>query len=109
MKSDPVLIVDGAVEQPLALRLADLAALPASFQVQDVSRFQPQRQGDGVELEAILACARPRSEANYLTLHAERDDFHVSVPLEAVRARGSWSIIAAENRSWWSKAGRSGS
>ncbi|MFM7319716.1 MAG: hypothetical protein ACKO5E_22440, partial [bacterium] len=27
-------------------------------------------------------------EANYLTLHARRDDFHVSVPLDAVRAQG---------------------
>ena len=88
MNSDPVLIVDGAVEQPLALTLADLAALPTSVQVQDVSRFHPQRKGDGVELEAILETARPHAEANYLTLHSERDDFHVSVPLLAVRAQG---------------------
>ncbi len=88
MKSDPILIVDGAVEQPVALTLADLAALPASYQIQDVSRFYLQRKGDGVALEAILETVRPRSEANYLTLHAERDDFHVSVPLGAVRAEG---------------------
>jgi DMSO/TMAO reductase YedYZ molybdopterin-dependent catalytic subunit len=88
MGSDIVLIVDGAVEQPMELTVADLAALPAADQVTDVSRFHPKRQGDGVALEAILARARPRAEANYLTLHADRDDFHVSVPLDAARAEG---------------------
>jgi hypothetical protein len=88
MSSDILLLVNGAVEQPLELAFDDLAALPTASQVPDVSRFHPKRQGDGVSLEAILERARPRPEANYLTLHADRDDFHVSVPLEAVRAEG---------------------
>ncbi len=88
MPDEILLLVDGAVENRLELRYADLAALPVSQQVPDVSRFHPKRQGDGVVLEAILERARPRAEANYLTLHADRDDFHVSVPLAAVRAEG---------------------
>jgi len=36
-------------------------------------------------LEALLERARPHADANYLTLHADRDDFHVSIPLGAVR------------------------
>lgn len=83
-----LLVVDGAVERPLALGFDDLRALPGAHQIEDVSRFHPKRQGDGVALEAILERARPTAEANYLTLHADRDDFHVSVPLEAVRAEG---------------------
>jgi DMSO/TMAO reductase YedYZ molybdopterin-dependent catalytic subunit len=88
MSDDILLLVNGAVEQPLELRFDDLSALPATSQVPDVSRFHPKRQGDGVSLEAILERARPRPEANYLTLHADRDNFHVSVPLQAVRAEG---------------------
>ncbi len=88
MTDEIVLRVDGAVENCLELRFADLAALPAAHQVADVSRYHPKRQGDGVALEAILAAVRPRAEANYLTVHADRDDFHVSVPLAAVRAEG---------------------
>ncbi len=88
MTEQILLLVDGAVENRLELRFADLAKLPASQQVPDVSRFHPKRQGDGVALEALLAEAKPRAEANYLTLHADRDDFHVSVPLAAVRAEG---------------------
>ncbi len=54
----------------------------------DVSRFHPQRQGDGVELLAILERAGVRPEASHLTLHADRDDFHVSIPLQLVSEQG---------------------
>jgi DMSO/TMAO reductase YedYZ molybdopterin-dependent catalytic subunit len=84
--NDPVILrVDGAVDSPLDLRFEDLEALPETCRVADVSRYHPKRKGDGVALEAILERARPRREANYLTLHADRDDFHVSIPLQAVR------------------------
>jgi DMSO/TMAO reductase YedYZ molybdopterin-dependent catalytic subunit len=84
---NPVLLrIDGAVERPLGLTFEDLCGLPPEDQVGDVSRFHPGRRGDGVTLEALLRRAQPRPEANYLTLHAGRDDFHVSIPLGAVRA-----------------------
>ena len=105
-----VLRVDGAVEHPLDITFSDLAALPTSEQVADVSRFHPKRRGDGVALEAILERAHPKGEANYLTLHADRDDFHVSVPLEAVRGRGDRRLPARRRAARApSRAARSGS
>jgi DMSO/TMAO reductase YedYZ molybdopterin-dependent catalytic subunit len=88
MSDEVILTVNGAVERPLRLTRADLDGFPDAMHVRDVSRFHPQRQGDGVELDAILerACVLP--EANYLTLHADRDDFHVSIPLQPVREQG---------------------
>jgi DMSO/TMAO reductase YedYZ molybdopterin-dependent catalytic subunit len=94
MEDTVVLKVDGAVESPTDLTLADLEGLPESQQVRDVTRFHSKRPGDGVALEAILERVRPRLDADYLTLHADRDDFHVSVPLQAVRAEG---IIVYKN------------
>lgn len=88
MGVDVVLTVDGAVDRALHLTRADLDAMPESAQVRDVSRFHPKRQGDGVELDAILEQAGVHPEANYLTLHADRDDFHVSIPLEPIREQG---------------------
>lgn len=85
MEKTTILRVDGAVEQPLDLSYEDLRGLPENDQVLDVSRFHPDRRGDGVALEPLLRLARPRPEANYLTLHASHDDFHVSIPLQAVR------------------------
>jgi DMSO/TMAO reductase YedYZ molybdopterin-dependent catalytic subunit len=88
MGNDVILTIDGAVEQALRLTCADLDALPEFARVHDVSRIHPKRQGDGVELSAILDRAGVHPEANYLTLHADRDDFHVSIPLQPVRDQG---------------------
>jgi DMSO/TMAO reductase YedYZ molybdopterin-dependent catalytic subunit len=86
--SDVVLTIEGAVEAPLTLTYSDLEAFPPENQVHDVSRFQPKRRGDGVTLDAVLERAGVRPEASYVTLHADRDDFHVSVPLALVRPEG---------------------
>src|SRR3954463_5253665 len=88
MDQPALLKIEGAVEHPAEWTFEDLARLPEPAQVRDVSRFHPSRKGDGVTLESLLERARPRAEANYLTLHASRDDFHVSVPLGAVRSEG---------------------
>jgi DMSO/TMAO reductase YedYZ molybdopterin-dependent catalytic subunit len=86
--SNVVLKIDGAVERTLALSFDDLAGFSAAAQFADVSRIQPSRRGDGVTLDAILERAKVRPGANYVTLHADRDDFHVSVPLEAIKGQG---------------------
>jgi hypothetical protein len=83
-----ILRIDGEVVHPLQLTYADFADLPSSDQINDVSRFHPKRHGDGVTLESLLVRAVPKSSATYLTLHASTDDFHASIPLEAVRAEG---------------------
>jgi len=88
MNPDAILTVDGAVERPLRLTLTDLDALPDSVRVRDVSQFHPKRRGDGVTLAAILDQARVQPQARFLTLHADRDDFHVSVSLDEVREQG---------------------
>jgi DMSO/TMAO reductase YedYZ molybdopterin-dependent catalytic subunit len=88
MSDDVILTVDGQVERPLRLTFDGLADLPEADQVRDVSRFHPTRKGDGVTLDALLNRAGARPTANYLTLHAAKDDFHVSVPLEPLRGQG---------------------
>ena len=88
MEQRVVLRIDGAVERPIDVTFDELRGLPEAEQVRDVSRFHPSRKGDGVTLEALLRLVEPKPEASYLTLHAGRDDFHVSIPLEAVRGEG---------------------
>ncbi len=84
----PILKIEGSVDHPLALTYTDLAAFPVSAQFADVSRLHPTRRGDGVTLDAILDQARIRPSANFVILHADRDDFHVCVPLESIRGQG---------------------
>jgi DMSO/TMAO reductase YedYZ molybdopterin-dependent catalytic subunit len=88
MNTDVLLKVDGAVERPLELTYAGLNAFPEAEHVMDVSRYHATRKGDGVDLEAIFRLVGIRDDAKFVTLHASRDDFHVSVPLEPLRGQG---------------------
>jgi DMSO/TMAO reductase YedYZ molybdopterin-dependent catalytic subunit len=89
MADSPVLLrFEGAVERPIGLTFADLSAIAEESQVADVSRFQPTRRGDALTLASLLNLAGPDSRATHLTLHADRDDFHVSILLETIRDQG---------------------
>ena len=88
MNDDLLLSIDGDVARPAALRFDDLCAVDAAHQVPDVSVIDPQRSGGGVTLAGLLERVEPRPAVRYITLHASADDFHASVPLEAVLDRG---------------------
>ncbi|HSN92297.1 MAG TPA: molybdopterin-dependent oxidoreductase [Anaeromyxobacteraceae bacterium] len=79
------LAVDGAVEEPLALSLDDLLALP---QVDERSDFHCVTGWSvldlafrGVRLETVIALARPAEAATHLMAHAA-DGYSANLPLE---------------------------
>lgn len=83
--NDPVVLkVRGAVRTPLELTFSDLERVADEYQVVDVSRLIPQRQGDAVLLRGILQLAGVDPQASHVGLHASRDDFHASVPLAPI-------------------------
>ena len=82
-----LLTIDGEVDSPATLSFEELAALDAEQQVLDVSRIDPKRQGDAITLAGLLARVKPQDGVKYLTLHASRDDFHASIPLDSVREK----------------------
>lgn len=86
--NEPQLTIDGEVDSPTVLSFKALGALPEAAQVRDVSQLDPKRQGDAVRLAALVDLVRPKPGVRYLTLHATADDFHASIPLEAVRDTG---------------------
>src|SRR5262245_24523526 len=79
-----MLTITGEVAQPSTVTFADLAAIDAEYQVEDVSRIVPGRKGDAVKFEGVLQLVRPKPTAKYLGLHSSTDDFHASIPLAAV-------------------------
>ena len=85
--TEPLLTIDGEVESPLHLSFADCAALAPAVQLIDVSQLDPKRSGDALRLAGLLELARPRAGAQWLNLHASRDDFHAGIPLADVRER----------------------
>jgi DMSO/TMAO reductase YedYZ molybdopterin-dependent catalytic subunit len=86
--NDVLLTITGEVDLALALTFADLAAIAPEQQIADVSLLAAGRKGSAVKLTALLALARPKVSAKYLGLHASADNFHASVPLDAVAERG---------------------
>ncbi|MCI0358754.1 MAG: molybdopterin-dependent oxidoreductase [Planctomycetaceae bacterium] len=79
-----MLSITGLVATPRSFSFADLAAIAAEYQVADVSRLVAGRKGDAVQLAGLLAVVKPEVSAAWLGLHADRDDFHASIPLAAV-------------------------
>lgn len=79
-----MLTITGHVESPRAFTFTDLAAVDARHQVADVSRLVPGRKGDAVRLAGLLELVRPQAAGKWLGLHAGADNFHASIPLEAV-------------------------
>lgn len=86
--SKPLLQITGEVEQPVELTFDDLCSFPEEDQQRDVSRFHPQRQGDGLTLLSVLNRAKPKPTATHVTLHGTLDSFSASVPLKAVEKIG---------------------
>jgi DMSO/TMAO reductase YedYZ molybdopterin-dependent catalytic subunit len=87
MTAKAVLRIDGEVTTARELTFDDLAALPAEFQLSDVSRIDPKRQGDAVRLSGLLQLVGALPTSKYLGLHSRSDDFHASIPLAPVRDR----------------------
>ncbi len=88
MSDTPQLRIDGEVERPTSLTWQQLQAIAPDAQVADVSEIDPKRKGTAVRLASLLELVGAKPTAAYLGLHATHDDFHASVPLEAVRDRG---------------------
>ena len=87
-----MLRVDGEVELPREFSFAELAALPAADQVPDVSRYHPQRQGDGVTLESLLRLVRPGPGATYARCTAAPTIFMPACRSRPCAAKASSSI-----------------
>jgi len=79
-----MLTISGNVRLPRSLTFDDLAAIPADYQIADVSQLVPGRKGDAVKLAGILELVKPNRDATWLGLHSTTDDFHASIPLDAV-------------------------
>jgi DMSO/TMAO reductase YedYZ molybdopterin-dependent catalytic subunit len=85
--SNSILTIAGECQQPQSLSFDELAGLPVEHQVADVSRLVPGRKGDAVRLAGILQLVQPNTTARYLGLHSSTDNFHASIPLDAVAER----------------------
>jgi DMSO/TMAO reductase YedYZ molybdopterin-dependent catalytic subunit len=85
--ADVLVRIDGEVESPASFTFPDLLDIDGQHQIADVSSIAPKRVGGAVTLDGLLARVNVTAQAKYIGLHASRDDFHASVPLDAIRER----------------------
>jgi DMSO/TMAO reductase YedYZ molybdopterin-dependent catalytic subunit len=84
----PQLQVYGLVTRPLTFTFDQLRDLPADHQIADLNQLIPGRSGAAIRMDALLQLANADPAATHLGLHASRDDFHASVPIDVVKPRG---------------------
>jgi DMSO/TMAO reductase YedYZ molybdopterin-dependent catalytic subunit len=81
--------IDGLVEQPLDLRLADLDTLPrVSFQddFRCEEGWSVEDLGwEGIRLAGVLAFSRPLAAANAVRIHSAQAEFVVPLSMEQVQ------------------------
>lgn len=78
--------INGMVAHELELDYGAMKELAEqSGLVTDVSELSARRKGSAIKLTSLLQKAGPAAAANYLTLHADTDNFSASVRLELVR------------------------
>ncbi len=82
-----MLRIEGQVDEPLGLTDVDLAKLPEEYQVADVRQHGAKRPGTAIRLKPVLELAGVSPKATHLGLHAERDNFHASIPLAPILDR----------------------
>lgn len=90
------LTIDGLVERPMSLSLADLKRMPARTQItaQSCERgWTAIAQWKGVQLSRILNVAEPRPEARYVVCYCV-DGWYDSFSLDTFEALHPQSILA---------------
>lgn len=82
--SPAVLRIEGQIDNPVKLTVADLRQLDETWQVKDVTRLGMKRGGDAVQLAGLLSSVKIQDDVTHLGLHGTRDDFHASIPLAPI-------------------------
>jgi len=79
------LVVDGLAINPVRLSFEQLDALGEQV---DVAGVDPQYKGVAVKANAVIAKARPKNIADFVTVHSTDMLFVASVPMAELREKG---------------------
>ena len=80
--------ITGLVASELSLAFDEFGQVPTEHQIDDIAAVMSGRDGQAITLQGLVALCQPSEEAQYLGLHGSLDNFHASIPLDAVLDRG---------------------
>ena len=85
-RSKPILRVSGLLSGEMEFSYEEMSAIADEFQIPDVSQVVTSRSGRAIVLEGLLKQVPLSEGIDYIGLHGTLDDFHASIPLNAVRS-----------------------
>jgi 2-dehydropantoate 2-reductase len=85
---EPIVVVEGAVQQPLRFSRKHLSRLALEHQISDVGRVMPNMRGTGVKARAILDVVTLQSGVDHVTFYSQDGQYSACVTLEQAREFG---------------------
>ena len=85
---EPIVVVEGAVQQPLRFSRKHLSQLALEHQISDVGRVMPNMRGTGVKARAILDVVTLQSGVDHVTFYSQDGQYSACVTLEQAREFG---------------------
>ena len=85
---DPVVAVEGAVQESLLFTRAHLSQLAIEHQISDVRRVMPTMRGTGVKVRAILDVVTLQSGVDHVTFCSQDGQYSACATLEQVQKFG---------------------
>jgi 2-dehydropantoate 2-reductase len=85
---EPIVVVEGAVQQPLRFSRKHLSRLALEHQISDVGRVMPNMRGTGVKARAILDVVTLQSGVDHVTFYSQDGQYSACVTLHQAREFG---------------------
>ncbi len=85
---EPIVLVEGAVQQPLRFSRKHLSQLALEHQISDVGRVMPNMRGTGVKARAILDVVTLQSGVDHVTFYSQDGKYSACVTLDQAREFG---------------------
>ena len=85
---EPVVVVEGAVQQALRFSRRHLSQLALEHQISDVGRVMPNMHGTGVKVRAILDVMTLQPDVIHVTFYSQDGKYSACVTLEQAREFG---------------------
>jgi 2-dehydropantoate 2-reductase len=85
---EPLVIVEGAVQQPMRFSRKHLRQLAQQYQISDIGTVMPSMRGVGIKIKAILEVVTLQVGADHVTFFSQDGKYSACVTLEQIREFG---------------------
>ncbi len=85
---EPVVVLDGAVQQVLRFSRRNLRNLAQNFQIPDIETVMPNMRGTGVKMQALFEAVTLKVGVDHVTFYSVDHNYSACITLEQARKYG---------------------